>query len=582
MFTIRFLHVLVLARLAIAWVDLDPSLIPALPDTLPVLSLGSPSFLPDEWLQEIVANVAPGATIFKGGPDNCTVYAYDGDDLIGFVNEKTGETRLFPDYAKIKAALKPIDIKHALSALGAGNQAFPVDDTHVELIKGSSLVGGTIFQSPEDENSSKRWNDDPPESTFVAHGIAQRSVECGGNKYPVCGPGSQATFGVGPDNKIVSISYTWRAAKKSEKSVKVKAADKTVAAIKAALERTARKSSGLKIYHVDACFYDSGVAFLQPVFRVYGTYADEKNNTITTTPILRYFPVGEKSLEDLPDGASEAETPPVDAQTQTPSRRSVPNYFEARALQRAIKPTITVGRYVTRNATEQADFLANANVFWANLKGSSLINFVDSQYYWAEVRLYGSQANTFVNSVNLVLTESHGGNHLFSTYSNWGDVDAVTIPTTLPATGYGPGPNNDGHLAYWIINACEVIPARIDYPNDPAPLRRAFDPWWPVFRGGLHAVMGWRTSPFFADNVAVNTATAMAQGRPVASAWLDAAHTDPAFNGRPTYVGHYTGILQPNGRASVIYPCGHGSDKVWQIENLGVPTCLEMRYFNND
>ena len=94
--------------------------------------------------------------------------------------------------------------------------------------------------------------------------------------------------------------------------------------------------------------------------------------------------------------------------------------------------------------------------------------------------------------------------------------------------------------------------------------------------------MGWRTSPFFSDNVAVNTAAAMALGRPVASSWLDAAHTDPAFNGRPTYVGHGTGVTQPNGRATVIYPCGRGSDRAWQVEDLGKPTCLEMRYYNND
>ncbi|KAJ2935103.1 hypothetical protein H1R20_g2013, partial [Candolleomyces eurysporus] len=588
MFTTRFLHVLLLSSLAVAWVELDPSLIPPVPELLEVYSLGDPSFLPHEWLEGIVGNVAHGVKFTKRDDDSSKVYAYNGEELVGFVDKNTGETRVYPDYANIPAAKNPIDIKHALKIFEHGKEGFPADDTHLELIKGASLVGSTLKDTPDHGNYSRRWNDEEPESTFLTHGILQRRIEAAnGQKFLFCGPGSQANFGVGPDNKIFSLSYRWKPAKKSGKKVKAKPAEKVAQAIKKAMEGKRR----VKVKRVDTCYYDSGVQFVQPAYRVLAESIpeDDGNNATGRNQILRFFPIGEELVENVfPEGPSSEEEPPVEPKDNkhTQAVRSVkPNYFEARAslYERVIKPTVTVGRYVTRNDSDQAAFLENANGFWGNLAAStSLVNFVNSQYYWAYPWLYGSSALSFVNSVNVALTESHGTNHLFSTWKNSGSFETVDIPSTLPSDGYGPGPSDLGRLAYWLINACEVIPTRIDFPSDPAPIRRAFDPWWPVFRGGLHAVLGWRTSPFFSDNVAVNTATAMAQGRPVASAWLDEAHNDPVYANRPTYIGHVTGVEQPNGRPTVIYPCGRGSDKVWQVENLGRPTCLEMRYYNND
>lgn len=592
----RCLFVLALASFGAAWVELDPDLIPQVDDPLPIYSLGAPSFIPDQLLETILGTKLVQAE--GSGTNDSKAYAYNGDTILGYVDRQTGETRVFPDYGSLEAVgHKAIDVKAATRPFeGAHSAMFPPDDTTVELVKGYSLVGSDLKDSGDEGSGtgasdasgskiSRRWNDDVPDSVYLTLGSVQRFVDCGGKKYPVCGPGSQATFGVATGDKVVSLSYLWRPAKKNGNFVKPFTKRQIVKHIKKALEAKAIISQGIKIYRVDTCFYDSGVGYLQPVYRILGdSYAHEKNKTLDTSKILRYFPIGEDSPEVLPDDTSETQAPPLEPE-DTPrslsNKRSLPSYFAARSMKRGIKPNVTVGRYVTRNDTYQAEFLANANGIWASLSTSSSINFVNQQYYWAYPWLYGgSLANSYVNSVNVAFTESHGANHLFSTWADSGSFDAVSIPGGLLDGGYGP--NNGGALGYWVINSCEVIPARIDFATDPAPKRRAFDPWWPVFRGGLHAVLGWRTSPFFSDNVAVNTAKAMALGRPVASAWLDAAHTDPAFNGRPTYVGHSTGVVQPIGRAAVIYPCGHGSDVVWQLEGLGRPTCLTMRYWNND
>ena len=94
--------------------------------------------------------------------------------------------------------------------------------------------------------------------------------------------------------------------------------------------------------------------------------------------------------------------------------------------------------------------------------------------------------------------------------------------------------------------------------------------------------MGWRSAPFITDNVVMNTAKAIGLGRPVAHAWLDAAHTDPVYIGRPTYIKRWTRVRLPFGRAAVIFPCGRDGDRVGNLQRLGRPTCLRMRYWDNN
>ena len=61
----RLLNLLALTGLAVAWVELDPSLVPQISQPLPIYSLGSPSFIPDDWLKGIIGNTASGAQYTK-------------------------------------------------------------------------------------------------------------------------------------------------------------------------------------------------------------------------------------------------------------------------------------------------------------------------------------------------------------------------------------------------------------------------------------------------------------------------------------------------------------------------------------
>ncbi|KAJ2935548.1 hypothetical protein H1R20_g1547, partial [Candolleomyces eurysporus] len=552
MFTTRFLHVLLLSSLAVAWVELDPAIIPALDEPLEVYSLGDPSFLPHEWLEQIVGNVAHGVKLTK---------RQDDSEYRSYVHYNVS-----PPFAE------------NLVSLHSGLKGFepPADDTHTQLTQGPNLGGNTANDIAEAGNLSRRWNDEKPDSIYLTTGFFKRWIECGGKKFPVCGPGSRASFGVGAGNKIFSLSYRWKPAKKSGKKIKACHAEKVAQAIKKALEGKGR----VKVKHVDTCYYDSGAQYIQPVYRVLGESFPEDNhdNATESSEILRFFPIGDEPVENvLPGGAAAASegqpgpAEPKENQHTEVARSLKRNYFEARTslYERSGKPTITVGRYVTQKDIHEVEFLANANGFWNSLASSTSINFVNSQYYWAPSWIYGSGARWYVNSVNLALTEAHGWKHLFSTWQGSPNIDPVRIPSTLPTDGYGPGPNNLG-LAYWIIDAGEVIPAPIDFPSDPA---QAFKPWWRVFCGGLHAVLGWRTKTLFADDVAVNMAKAIAIKRPVASAWLDAALHDSAYASGLKFNG------RPYGRASVIYPCGRGSDQVTQVQKLGKPTCLTMQWW---
>lgn len=579
MITTRLFTLSALVGAAVAWVDLDPDLIPTFSGPLPVYSLGAPSFLPNDWLESVVGHTASSNPQFtRGNSDDPKVYIYDGDEVVGFIDQQTGETRVFPDYGALQPCTKPIDVQHALSLFEQGSEAFPSDDTGIELTQGSSLLGSELEDGPSEGSGSnfRRWNDAPDDQTFLTLGTIQRSVTVGDQTFPVCGPGSQASFGVGPENKVVSLTYQWKPATKTDKTQQALPADDVAKHIREALEPKVvlAEASGIKVYHVDTCFYDSGAQYLQPVYRVLAEPYDRTNTTAADVKkFVEYVPVGGEAAEAIRPSTGGAQfagdEPPVEPEDSQVVSRSFLNYFEAR--QGLAAPTVTVGRYVVRNDSD--GFVEDARNFWSNLASSTSIKFVNKQYYWAYPWLYNS--TTFVNSVDLALTEAHGGFHRFSTYKGLTGVKdgGVHIPADLPSDGFGRISNDgQGKLSYWLIDACEVIPSVFDFQSiaDPNPQRSAFDPWWPVFRGGIHAVVGWRTSALFEDNTAATTAAAIALGRPVVSAWLDAAHSDPAYKNRPTYTGGGTKIENwPLGRAAAVFRCGRASDKVTNREDLG-------------
>jgi hypothetical protein len=569
---------------AASWVNLDPKLLPAIEGSLPVLDLGSPTFLPLDLLNSIVGNIVPNVTFNDEGDGNIT--AYSGEVLAGFVNKDTGETRIYGDYASIPPAKSAINIKKALDFIKPDSIGFPVDDTTIRIVKGPTLRGATLFV---DEGNSTE------EAAYLTQSFVQRSIKANnGVLYPVCGPGSQAAFGVGADNKVVSVSYLWKPAKISGQEIKPNSTKKAVATIKSALLSWTTADAGVGVYGIDVCFYDSGASFLQPVYRVLAQthLAKDGSSTVNANRLLHYFPIGSGSPEPLPSvfpGNSTSDVSPDEPKGNI-TARSIPEELDARSPSpiqaRGIKPEIKVGRYVVRNDSSQDEFLYNANGFWSNLASSKVYAFQNSQYYWHYPFVYKESANSFINDVHLALTETHGAFHLMSTLSNC--CDLVSIPGGLQATGYGTAAGGHGgrfRLGFWIINACEFMPASIDFQpfesTQARRLARAFDPWRPVLAGGISAIMSWRTAPFFADNTPQAVARLIAQGRGVASSWLEAAATDPVYRHSSMYIGYTSKVNQPHGRASAVYPCDRAASNVQQTVELGRPTCIQMRYYDN-
>ncbi|RXW25466.1 hypothetical protein EST38_g404 [Candolleomyces aberdarensis] len=568
---------------AASWVDLDPKLLPAIEGSLPVLKLGSPTFLSMDLLNSIVGNVVPNVTFKDEGDGNIT--AYSGEVLAGFVNKDTGETRVYGDYASIPPATNGIDIEKALDFIKPDSVGFPVDDTTISIVKGPTLRGATLYVDRDNFTE---------EATYLTQSFVQRSIKANnGVLYPICGPGSQAAFGVGADNKVVSVSYLWKPAKISGQEIKPNSTKKAVDNIKAALLSWTTADAGVGVYGIDVCFYDSGVSFLQPVYRVLAQthLAKDGSSTVNANRLLHYFPIGAGSPELLPSvfpSNSTSDGAPDEPQANI-TARSLPDELDIRSSPiqtRGIKPEIKVGRYVVRNDSEEAEFLYNARGFWSNLASSRVYAFQNSQYYWHYPFIYGGSANTFVNDVHLALTETHGAFHLMSTLSNC--CDLVSVPGDLQSTGYGTAAGGRGgrfRLGFWIVNACEFMPTSIDFQllesTQARRLARAFDPWRPVLAGGIHAIMSWRTSPFFADNTPQTVAKLIAEGRGVASSWLEAAVTDPVYRHSSMYIGQTSRVNQPHGRASSIYPCDRAASNVLQTVELGRPTCLQMRYYDN-
>jgi hypothetical protein len=347
----------------------------------------------------------------------------------------------------------------------------------------------------------------------------------------------------------------------------------------------------VKVYSVDPCFYDSGVQYLQPVYRVLAIPFDPNANaTVTPKQFLEYVPIGGDSLESLvpssKSGPGDGEGGPNEPNSSDNVSRSFLNYFDARKETRAPRPRITVGRYVVRN--DNPGFVEDARNFWISLSRSTTIDFIRQGFYWAYPRLYNSDAWFFVNNVNVALTEAHGSFHGFTTYDATSKVDFVNIPSGLAPGGYGPISNSgNGKLGYWFIDACEVMPTIPDFKalglSDTEAHRRTFDPWWPVFRGGIHAVLTWRTSALFEDNTAATAADRIARfNKPVVYAWLDAAHEDAAYQIRRDYARYEGGpVIWPFGRGVAMFRCGRIADKVTNLENLGAPNCLYVMWWNN-
>ncbi|KAH6910219.1 hypothetical protein BKA70DRAFT_118750 [Coprinopsis sp. MPI-PUGE-AT-0042] len=564
---------------ALAWVELDPSIIPHVEEPLPVFTLGPPASLPVDFLNDLIQEVNPGITLQSNETMGPGLFAYDGDRLVAFVDDETGEAQIFPDIASLDSTsqVEFVNTERVWSFLSV-NGSFPADDTNVTVTTGETLYGTTSYNDNVPLAAAVSGNDNTPE-VYWTNGIVERTVIYNNVTYPVCGPGSQASFSMTPEEKVVSLAYNWRPASLTNQTIRANSTAVAVESIKAQLEPIGFKSGLVKVNKVEVCFYDSGVSAMQPVYRYFGYSHANKNSTVTVpTPITGYIAIGAGSPEFIP-GLNEIVTtnPPAES-NNTIAARAPPSYFEARSnlQRRGPKPQVKVARYVVRD--DVAQWTKSANNFWNNLS-NKVADFANDQFYWSYPYLYTTSKNRYINEAHIALTEAHGSYHLFSTEANC--CDLVNIDDDIldtPTSGYGGGAAASGDLAYWIIHSCEVLPTPADY--SPEDRLDAYAPWWDVFNG-MHAVLSYRTQMYIADNAAGATAKAISMGAPVVGAWMKAVNEDKIYRGGPTYFSSNANREQPYGRASAIFVCGHESDRVWQVENLGRPDCLRTLWYDN-
>jgi hypothetical protein len=310
------------------------------------------------------------------------------------------------------------------------------------------------------------------------------------------------------------------------------------------------KTSDIVVDGIGLAYYDGNRKFLQPVYRFTARIRHETPNSTPQTDddfVIGYVPFA-KPFEPLPSLNKSDGPKPTTAVSKV---KSLPRKIAPKS---PLDPI--VGRYVVRN--DNAGWVNNANAFWNSLSSTwTGPLFTNSQYYWAEPRLFTNQKDSFINAMNLALIEVHGDWWLYSTLMNC--CDLVNINGDIPSPGYGPSAS--GQLADWIIHSCEVVPGPDDTASWP-------DPWWTIF-GGVRNVVGYRTIMY---------GTSLGNLAPVVSSWLSDVISLNAYSGHPTATAHGN-VVRPMGRPSSISMCGHDGDSVLSTSSLGRANCLTVWWF---
>src|SRR5579864_855212 len=477
------------------------------------------------------------------------VGAFEGDHVRALVNRKTGDASIYPALGRLEPlAQADVEAQSSRARDIFQTPAFIAhDDTRFVVDKPNTLNGQTMTRDQAGTVRIER-----PKSGFLSYFSARRFV----GELPVDGPGSRALLELGRGGAVEGLVRVWKSAKTIRMVRPSHNSDQVRVAISNQL-RPALVNADVTVDRIELAYYDSNNNYLQPVYRF---TAQIHHLTMPQTPprtdddfVIGYVPYAQ-AVEPLPglgQGSGSSPRIPPKSATEIPGHRAASNSNDP-----------IVGRYVVRN--DDPGWVNDANAFWNGLSSTFTGPlFTNSQYYWAEPRLFTNQKDSFINAMNLALSEDHGDWWLFSTLQNC--CDLVNINGDIPAPGYGPSAN--GALADWIIHSCEVIPSPDDTANWP-------DPWWNVF-GGVRNVVGYRTIMYINDQAGGPYGTSLGNLAPVVSSWLGDVSSLNAYSGNPTASAH-GGVVRPMGRPSAISACGHDTDTVLSTGTLRRANCLTV------
>jgi hypothetical protein len=536
--------------------------IPKPPESLPLLRL-TPQPAPVDLLNRLLAESPTPAKLESLGknpffkknrlrPPKDLIGVVENESVRAWVNRRTGDAAIYPTLGRLEP-LTPAAIE-ALAQRARDVFAMPEfitpDETRFVIDKPNVLNGQTLVR-----DDSGKVRTEKPKTAYLGYFKAQRLV----GDLAVDGPGSRALVALGAKGSVEALTRTWKRAKLLRAVKSGRGNDEVKAEIARQL-KPALVNSDVTIDRIELAYYDSNKQFIQPVFRF---TARIHHLTMDKTPartdddfVIGYVPFA-KAFEPLPVlGRSVGPSPKTAKKASKKPGSSGPAAAPGDPI---------VGRYVVRN--DDSGWVNDANAFWNGLQGAWTHSlFANSQYYWAEPRLFTSQKNFFINAMHLALIEVHGDWWLYSTLQNC--CDLVNINGDIPSPGYGPSAG--GKLADWIIHSCEVVPAPDDTATWP-------DPWWTVF-GGVRNVVGYRTIMYISDGAGGPYGTSLGNVAPVVSSWLSDVMALNAYSGHPKMAAH-GGVVRPMGRPTTISMCGHDGDSAFSTSSLGRANCLTVWWF---
>jgi hypothetical protein len=479
------------------------------------------------------------------------VVVVEQNTLHAYWQQQTGEAEILPQIEQIKGIrFAGAGDTHLTQAVTLARQTFaradffPKDDTKFTVGEARPLVGSTVQLGA---SGSKPQISET--QLFLTYVPVTRTVQ----GYSVFGSGSRAAIAVGPEGNIQGVVRRWKMGNLSTNLTERRTAAQIHDEIVKRLTPMAANSN-VSVQSVEIAYYDNGGDTMIPVIRatvkLHPHASPGANAALVASDdwLAIYLAYGGGSLPaELTPGAG-------------PQPGAAPKQVASIEQSEVAEGDPTIGMYVVRDAPaasggsgESSGFVAESNGFWNGLQSSSGAHqFTLAQYYWAVPQVYTTWEASYVNNVNVALTEAHGANWLFTTESNC--CDTVNIATIPASQGYGAA--NHGKLDYWIIHSCDVVPSAADVSNWAGP-------WWNIFKG-LHAVMGSRTEMLF-DGGAVNKqfGQSIGNGAAVISSWFNAT------------LSYYPASKQPPlDRPSAITVCGHGSDTVFNTTALPAATCL--------
>lgn len=518
-----------------AGVQIDVEQIPSTEAVLQVLRLDAPSTNAGDFALDLGASLGRDVERRELGPDATGVYA--GETLVAYASRATGEARVFPQLSQLEPGRDLAERGRGAALELLRNTDLFSDDRTDRLVEDSTVLHGSL--------ASKRRESVAQE--YLAHARIRRQI----NGIDVVGAGSQATVMASSDG-TEAVSVQWRAAQQIEEVSGTEINRREVAlAIIADLETVAGDRE-VRVDSVELVYHDGDAELIQPVYRYHASYRDgdgPQAHLVGLVPALKAF-------EDLPITIVRPSKLPKEAKPERPARL------------RTNHPTI--GRYVVRN--DDAGWVTSANTFMDGLRLAGLFTDfspVDRQYYWAEPRLFTDENHSFVDSVQVALTEVHGDWSIFSTLMNSSDLVRLS---DIPTDGYG-GAAGAGALAYWILHSCEVIPTSFDTTT-------SYDVWWNVFNG-LHAALGYRTEMYINDQITHRLGFFAGLGAPMVSNWLSTVIDDDSYGPSDTYLDGHVNAQLPMGRPSAVNVMGHADDTIRDVGPLPRPTVLQQWWYGN-